>query len=180
MENSKTVSALPEGMKYIFLEKHPDSRGSVTEIFRKNRAPFEILQWNTTFSQANVMRGPHFHLKRHDYIIVIHGSMGVGFCDLRRGSPTEKMSRFFELSAEETKVLIVPPGILHGFVFEQPGIYLQGSTTYWTPSDDVRIHWKDPELGIPWRAKDPILSKEDAGAPLLRSVENQRIIWKAS
>ena len=35
------------------------------------------------------------------------------------------------------------------------------------PADDAAVLWNDPNIGIEWPIKDPILSEKDAAAPAL-------------
>ena len=89
--------------------------------------------------------------------------------DVRRGSPTFGRWIAVELTAANTKQLLVPKGFLHGFVTRVPDTEVQYKCSdVYAPDCDGAVRWNDPDLGIDWGVAAPVLSARDAAAPLLR------------
>ncbi|MFL5318201.1 MAG: dTDP-4-dehydrorhamnose 3,5-epimerase family protein, partial [Myxococcaceae bacterium] len=60
-------------------------------------------------------------------------------------------------------------GFAHGFcVTSQSADFLYKCTALYSPPHERGIAWNDPDLGIPWPVKQPLLSKKDAAAPRLK------------
>jgi dTDP-4-dehydrorhamnose 3,5-epimerase len=49
---------------------------------------------------------------------------------------------------------------------------------YYAPQDQFTVRWDDPQLGIAWPLKNPVLSAKDAQAPLLRDLAAGGILPK--
>jgi dTDP-4-dehydrorhamnose 3,5-epimerase len=89
--------------------------------------------------------------------------------DLRRSSPTFGRWAGVTLSADNRRMLWVPPGFAHGFiVLSESADFLYKTTDYWHPEHERTLLWNDPALGIAWpQTGAPILSAKDVvGAPL--------------
>jgi dTDP-4-dehydrorhamnose 3,5-epimerase len=159
------------GVRLRHLLVHADARGSLTELFREEwETGIRPIQWSITHSAANVLRGVHIHPSHADYLVVASGHVSVGLRDLRRGSPTEGRATLLELHGKRLAGLTIPPGVAHGFFFHQPSTHVYGVSEYWDPGDELRCHWADPALEIPWPVGDPHLSPSDAGAPPLAEI----------
>lgn len=162
-----------EGVHLIPLTPHPDSRGSFTEVYRRELVPGmrEMLQGNLSLSYANVLRGLHFHRRQADYWCVLTGTAFVGLFDLRVGSPTEGKKAEITMVAEEQRHgLYIPKGVAHGF-YAQTDIQLQYLVDqYFTGEDEFGVMWNDLDLGIEWPGRDPILSERDQANPSLAEV----------
>ena len=154
-------------VKNIPLVAHPDSRGTLTELFRQEWFDGPCpLQWNMVQSEANVLRGVHLHVAHVDYLVLIKGHMEIGLSDLRGEGESDRTGSLVSLTEENMSILMVPPGVAHGFYFPEPTTYFYGVSDYWDPvHDEYGCRWNDPELGIPWR-KDiaPVLSERDEAA----------------
>jgi dTDP-4-dehydrorhamnose 3,5-epimerase len=166
------MEELPYGVKRLPLSVHPDDRGWLTELFREewDGVAVGFRQWNATFSHAGALRGVHVHLTHYDYQVVLRGEMRLGLKDLRAGSPTFGRSTLVTLSEQALTGYLLPPGVAHGFYFPVDTLMVYAVSEYWSPRDELGCRWDDPELGIPWPVRDPILSRRDAEAPSLRSL----------
>ena len=72
----------------------------------------------------------------------------------------------------------IPPGYAHGaLTMSEVAELLYKVTCEFSPENDRSVRWNDPAIGIDWPITDPILSKKDAEAPLLKDVDS-RFVWK--
>jgi dTDP-4-dehydrorhamnose 3,5-epimerase len=159
------------GVQYFSLASHSDDRGVFTENYRREwlQGAQEMVQGNLSRSSRNVLRGLHFHRKQADYWCLIEGAAFVGLYDLRDGSPTQGHKAEISLAVEgEYHGLYIPKGIAHGFYAETDLLLQYLVDQYFTGEDEFGVAWDDPELGITWPARDPILSPRDRGNPALR------------
>jgi dTDP-4-dehydrorhamnose 3,5-epimerase len=154
-----------------------DSRGFFLESW--NRRTFADLGLNPDFVQDNqsrsakgVLRGLHYQLRQPQgkLVRVIQGAVFDVAVDIRRSSPTFGRWEGVELSAENQRMLWIPPGFAHGFlVLSDLADFCYKATAYYAPEDERCIQWNDPEIGIRWPLDgEPTLSPKDrAGTPLL-------------
>ncbi len=86
-----------------------------------------------------------------------------------KGSPTYGKWVGVRLSAENKRMLYIPPGFAHGFcVLSEEAEILYKVTEEYSPQHDAGIIWNDPELAIDWPIEEPVLSEKDAALPTLR------------
>jgi dTDP-4-dehydrorhamnose 3,5-epimerase len=162
------------GVRVRQLVPHADARGSLTELFRDEwGAGIRPIQWNVSHSAANVLRGVHVHPRHTDYLVLIRGRASVGLRDLRPGSPTEGTVMLFDMTGERPTALTLPPGVAHGFLVHEPSSHVYAVSDYWDPADELRCHWADPALQIPWPISEVLLSDHDATAPPLAELLDQ-------
>jgi dTDP-4-dehydrorhamnose 3,5-epimerase len=157
-------AVVPSGVVFRELKTITDNRGDLTELYRNPWAPGDVpVQWNLTYSRANVLRGVHVHKRHVDFLTIIAGEMLVGLEDVRperTGSP----SLMVRMSAADPHLVIIPPGVAHAFYFETAGTHIVGVTTEWDGHDEYGCHWQDPELQMDWPFSDPHLSLRDSQA----------------
>jgi dTDP-4-dehydrorhamnose 3,5-epimerase len=85
---------------------------------------------------------------------------------MRRDSPQCGQWTGVELSAENQRMLWIPPGFAHGFlVMSESADFLYKASAYYTPADEKTLAWDDPSVAIDW----PLA----AGAAPLVSVKDQ-------
>ena len=112
-------SGVIAGVKFAKLKIWADDRGRFLETFRKEWFPsrsWETIQTNCSYSQANVLRGLHYHLRQVDYWFAPRGMIRVALVDLRRSSPTRGASQTLEIGEDNPMGVFIPIGIAHGFV----------------------------------------------------------------
>ncbi len=154
-----------------------DERGFFLESYQKQRfaeagIPFDFVQDNHSKSQQGVLRGLHYQLQQTQgkLVRVIAGEIFDVAVDIRKSSPTfgKWVGEF--LSAENKKLLWVPPGFAHGFYVTSPEAeVLYKTTDYYAPQWERSIIWNDPAIQIEWHLNgvEPTLSNKDkAGVPL--------------
>jgi dTDP-4-dehydrorhamnose 3,5-epimerase len=103
---------------------------------------------------------------------VVAGEVFDVAVDLRKSSPNFGKSVGVRLSAENHRMLWVPPGFAHGFLtLSEHAEFLYKTTDYWYPQHERTLLWNDPALGIAWPLSGaPILTAKDAaGTPLAQA-----------
>ena len=162
-----TIGLMESKIAEVFsrpLRTHADDRGALTEVYRDEWTEGDSpVQWNVVRSEPGVLRGVHCHWHHADVLNVITGELVLGLVDLRPGSPTEGLAELHRIPAL-TSVVVVPPGVAHGFYFDQPTCIAYGVSAYWSLDDELGCRWDDPGLGIPWPCTAPALSERDRTA----------------
>ena len=76
-----------------------------------------------------------------------------------------------DISGDDFRQLWIPPGFAHGFcVLSEVAHVEYKCTEVYDSADDISILWNDPDLGIAWPIRDPIVSAKDSRAPRLREI----------
>jgi len=134
-----------------------------------------FVQDNHSRSQRNVLRGLHYQISQPQgkLVRVVSGKVYDVAVDVRRYSPAFGKWVGVELSAENKRMLWMPPGMAHGFVvLSDSADFLYKATEYYAPKFERTILWNDTELGIEWPLEgQPILSAKDAAAKTFREAE---------
>lgn len=134
----------------------------------------QFVQDNHSKSQKNVLRGLHYQIEHAQgkLIRVVAGSVYDVAVDLRRSSPTFGRWVAVALSADDKRMVWIPPGFAHGFcVTSDSAEFLYKTTDYWSPAHERTLLWNDPQLAIPWPLTGaPLLAAKDAaGTPLAQA-----------
>ena len=158
-------------------EVFDDERGFFMETYKYSEfCAFGIkehfLQDNHSRSVKRVLRGLHYQnppKAQGKLVRVVVGEIFDVGVDIRRGSPTYGKWVGEILSAENKRMLYIPPGFAHGFcVLSDVAEVLYKTTAEYAPECEAGIIWNDPEIGIRWPIEHPILSAKDAALPPLR------------
>lgn len=154
-----------------------DERGFFMETWRgdefaEHGIDLPFVQDNHSRSCKGVLRGLHYQIQQPQGKLarVISGEVFDVVVDLRKSSPTFGQWVGEILSAENKKLLWVPPGFAHGFyVLSETAEFLYKCTDYYAPEYERTVRWDDPELAIHWplvNGQSPQLSAKDlAGVP---------------
>jgi dTDP-4-dehydrorhamnose 3,5-epimerase len=153
-----------------------DERGFFIETwnaarFRDAGLPQHFVQDNHSRSKQGVLRGLHYQEPNPQGKLVrcTRGAIYDVAVDIRRGSPSFGKWYGAELSEENKRMLWVPPGFAHGFCsLTDDCDVLYKCTSLYDAANDRSILWNDPEIGIRWPLKEPLLSAKDAAAPRLK------------
>ncbi len=157
-----------------------DARGFFLEswnakAFAAAGIPAAFVQDNHSRSPRGVLRGLHYQLRQPQgkLVRVVAGEVFDVVVDLRRTSATFGRWVGERLSAENKRVLWIPPGFAHGFlVLSETADFLYKTTDYYAPEHERVIAWNDPELAIAWPlAGAPTLSARDAAGARFRDAE---------
>jgi dTDP-4-dehydrorhamnose 3,5-epimerase len=157
-----------------------DDRGFFLESFNEREMcsigiDAHFVQDNHSRSQRNVLRGLHYQISQPQgkLVRVISGKVYDVAVDVRRDSQAFGKWVGVELSAENKRMLWMPPGLAHGFVvLSESADFLYKATDYYAKEFERTILWSDPDLAIEWPlAGQPILSSKDAAAKTFREAE---------
>ena len=157
-----------------------DSRGYFFESYNQKNflqegVDFVFVQDNQSSSSYGVIRGLHYQLLPHaqtKLVRVLHGEILDIAVDIRKGSPTYGKVFSVELSAENKKQLLIPPGFAHGFsVLSKKAEVLYKCDSFYNKESEAGIIYNDPALAIDWKipAGKEIVSEKDMVLPLLEN-----------
>ena len=170
----------PQAISEVILiepQVHRDGRGHFLEVYKQSA--YDALgvcfvQENQSVSRRGVLRGIHFQKAPKEQGKVVRATDGEILdvaVDLRTSSPTFAQHVALVLSAENHRMLYVPPGFGHAFyVLSNSATVIYLTTEEYDPQLDAGILWSDPDLGIPWPDRSPIVSEKDAGLPSVRQL----------
>lgn len=167
-----------KGLLIVETDVYGDHRGWFSETYTKskfidNGIDADFVQDNQSYSaQKDTLRGIHFQTNPKAQTKMIRCTRGAiidTVVDLRKGSDTYKQWFSIELSAENKKQLFIPKGFGHAFLTITDDVEVQYKVDeYYSKEHDRSIKFNDPEIGIDWGTKNPILSEKDLNAPLLK------------
>lgn len=173
VDSLENIDHWPEGVTLRPLKMHVDDRGIFAEVHRRTwDTDFELKQWNVAYSEAQVLRGVHVHIKHFDCLCLVQGKALFALKDLRSNAPTKDMIAYVEMDGSALQCLIIPPGVAHGFYFHEPSMLMHGVSEYWDDADELGCHFADPDLGFSWPNTNPKTSKRDAELLGLSSISH--------
>lgn len=157
---------------------HRDARGFFLETYHQHKYAAggitgAFVQDNHSRSGRGTLRGLHAQVKRPQgkLIRVVEGEIYDVALDIRRGSPTFGRWVGMRISGDDFRQLWIPPGFAHGFCVLSDVAHVEYKCTeLYDPADEISILWNDPDLGIAWPIRDPIVSAKDNRAPRLREI----------
>ena len=171
--------AIPE-VVLVEPQRFGDARGFFMETyqyetFAANNISLNFVQDNHSRSAHGVLRGLHFQKDPHAQGKLLKAVVGEIFdvaVDIRRGSPTFGQWVGEILSAENGRLLYVPPGFAHGFcVLSETADIIYKTTNYYHPKIEKGIIWNDPQIGAEWPIANPLLSTRDQTQPSLSEAD---------
>jgi dTDP-4-dehydrorhamnose 3,5-epimerase len=162
---------------------HGDHRGFFLETwneqrYRKAGISNFFVQDNLSFSVCGTLRGLHFQISNPQakLIQVITGEVFDVAVDIRPGSPTFGQWEGFRLSEFNRRQVYIPEGFAHGFcVTSATAHFHYKCTCFYDPKDEGGISWSDPDLGIDWPVKNPIVSDKDKCLPRLSALSPSQL-----
>jgi dTDP-4-dehydrorhamnose 3,5-epimerase len=152
-----------------------DPRGFFVDTYQKTRyrdagVDADFVQDNLSSSRKKTLRGLHFQHPRGQakLVQVLQGEVFDVAVDIRKGSPSFGKWCASRLSAENKRQMFIPAGFAHGFyVLSDIALFHYKCSDYYSPECEGGVLWCDPDLGIEWPEKEPILSEKDAAYPRL-------------
>ena len=161
---------------------YADDRGFFMELWQEGgfhaagfvQKPF-VLD-SISFSKNGVLRGIHFQNPnpQDKLVSVLSGEIFDVAVDLRRNSPTFSQWIFEILSSKNRRQLFLPAGFGHGFcVLSETALVSYKMTDYFNVEAAHTLLWNDPDIGIEWPVKNPILSEKDAKGIPFKSASSE-------
>jgi len=138
------------------------------ETFRKAGFDLDFVQDNHSRSARGILRGLHFQMEQNQgkLVRVASGEVFDVAVDLRQSSATLGQWFGVTLSAENKRMLWVPPGFAHGFyVTSDYADFIYKCTDFYHPASEKSLAWDDPTVGIAWPVppgETPQLAAKDA------------------
>ena len=155
--------SLKEDERGFFMRTYDD------KTFKEKSLNTRWVQENHSFSkQKGVVRGLHFQFPPHGeakLVRVVTGEIYIVLVDLRKGSSTIGKWISTKLSAGNRKMLYAPEGMAMGICTLTDNctlLYKMGDI--YSPEDQGAIKWDDPDIGVKWPVKGPVLSERDRNA----------------
>lgn len=150
-----------------------DARGFFFEswnekVFADAGLSSRFVQDNHSLSSCGTLRGLHYQLRRTQgkLVRVAAGEVFDVAVDMRSSSPTFGKWIGVTLSAQNKRMLWVPPGFAHGFyVTSERAEFLYKCTDFYDPGSERTLAWDDPQVGIRWPLVpgiETMLSAKDA------------------
>ena len=158
-----------------------DGRGFFFESFNERAftqatgISARFVQDNHSRSVKNTVRGLHYQIRQPQGKLVraVTGEIFDVVLDIRRSSATFGKWVGEYLSAENKKMVWIPPGLAHGFaVLSDYADFLYKTTDYWAPQHERTLLWNDPDIAIAWPlVGEPILAAKDSAGKRLTEAE---------
>lgn len=184
-------TAFPTAIPEVLLVRgaiFKDERGYFRETYRGSAMAgaglgVEFVQDNASYSVKGVLRGLHYQKAPYaqaKLVTVLFGEIFDVAVDIRKGSPTYGKWIGVTLRADENEALFIPEGFAHGFCVLSDGavVSYKVAGSEYAPEWDRGIAWDDPDIGIEWPVREPILSKRDAALPALKDADNN-FVWRS-
>lgn len=165
----------------IHAPNFPDGRGFFRETYKLSEfaghgITLPFVQDNHSRSIRGVLRGLHYQKNpraQGKLVRVAHGEIFDVAVDIRKSSPTYGKWVGENLSAENNRMMYIPPGFAHGLcVLSDFADVIYKVTDEYVPALDRGIIWNDPDLAITWGITHPILSPKDMRLPRLNDADN--------
>lgn len=159
-----------------------DDRGFFMETYKSsdfNAAGIteNFVQDNHSLSSQGVLRGLHFQSAPHaqgKLVRVVSGAVWDVAVDLRESSATYKQWYGVEITAENSHMVYIPPGLAHGFLTLADNThFLYKCTEEYNPETDGGIRWDDPDIAVEWPlepGQKPYVSEKDAILHFLKDI----------
>jgi dTDP-4-dehydrorhamnose 3,5-epimerase len=166
------------GVVVIEPDVYRDDRGFFLETYHARKyaeagIPARFVQDNHSRSARGTVRGLHAQRRRPQgkLVRVLQGEIFDVVVDIRRGSPTFGRWIGVDLSAENFRQCYVPPNFAHGFcVLSDWAEFEYKCTDFYDPAEEIRLLWSDPDIGITWPVRTPLLSDKDRAAQPLATL----------
>lgn len=149
---------------------HRDERGFFLETYHRDHyraagVELEFVQDNHSRSRKGVLRGFHYQDLSAPMAKLVRCSGGAildAVVDLRIGSPSFGRVYTAELTSDNHHQLLVPVGCGHAFLtLSEVADVEYKCSGFYDPTAEATVAWNDPELGVQWPIRTPILSPKD-------------------
>ena len=138
--------------------------------FKSHGLNGELVQCSISFNKKKgTLRGMHYQAPPYEETRLVRCTQGAihdVIIDLRPDSSTYKRHLAIALTAENRKMIYVPPGLAHGFLTleDNTEVFYQMSE-YYEPTSTRGIRWDDTTFGIKWPIEIQLISSRDQNYP---------------
>ena len=144
-----------QGVEIKQLARHADERGFLMELLRSDESIFtKFGQCYVSMNYPGVIRAWHWHKKQDDFFVVMKGMIKVGLYDMREGSPTRGEVGEFYLGDNNSIMLKIPVGVVHGYktVGTEPSLLINFPSEVYDPQepDEYRLLWDTDQIPFDW------------------------------
>ncbi len=169
-----------DGVLLIKPKVFSDNRGYFLEsyrsdIFNKSGMKTSLVQDNISKSKKGTVRGLHYQvgeMAQAKLCQVMYGRVLDVAVDIRFNSPTFGRHFAYELSDENHFQIWIPAGFAHGFsVLSDEAIFYYKCSNYYSKEHERSIRFDDPDLGIDWQVKTPLVSEKDLHSKYFKEIE---------
>ncbi len=163
-----------EGVRLIKLDAFEDFRGQYVETYneeayRNQGIDVRFVQDDISVSSRHVLRGVHGDEETWKLISCLHGKFYLVVVNNDRNSAQFRKWQGFTLSDTNRHQVLVPPQFGNGHVvLTETAIFHYKQNTYYNPRGQFTIIWNDPEYGMWWPIKNPILSRRDEAGKFVK------------
>ena len=175
-----TATRIPEAL-LIEPDLFGDDRGYFMESWQRNKfaeagIDYDFVQDNHSRSVQGTLRGLHYQITPRAQGKLVRVTVGEVFdvaVDIRKSSPTFGQWVGEHLSADNKRMLWLPPGFAHGFyTISEVAEFQYKCTDYYAPECERSIRWDDPTIGIDWPTTGtPLVSDKDQQGKTLDQAE---------
>lgn len=155
LKRDQSFESLMPGVYCRPLEIYQDQRGWLAEIFRQDELPQDQVpvMGYLSVTQPGMARGPHAHRQQTDlFCFPGPGEFRLTLWDQRPESSTYGRRQEFILGESCPGVVIVPPGVVHGYrnLSDRPGLVCNFANRLYRgagrqePVDEIRYE-DDPD-----------------------------------
>jgi dTDP-4-dehydrorhamnose 3,5-epimerase len=176
-----------EGLLIVKLDVFKDDRGFFVERYNRKKfeeagLPIDHVQDNHSRSKPGVIRGLHYQTnpEQGKFVGVPRGVIWDVVVDIRPNSPTFGEHESIEISDNNATMFWIPAGFAHGFCVleDRDADVVYHVNSPYNPAGEGGIAWDDPELGIEWPVKNPIISERDKNLPSFADYKTNLPEWK--
>lgn len=141
------------GVKLKQLKVFPDDRGWLAELIKEGEEAYvSVKQTTMTLSYPGVIKAFHWHRRQTDIWCVVSGMAQVVLYDIRANSPTFKQTDVYYLGEENRQLLLIPPGVVHGYrvLGHKPALLFYHTDQIYDPDDEYRLPYDDSRINFDW------------------------------
>jgi dTDP-4-dehydrorhamnose 3,5-epimerase len=148
-----------DGVKTKRLTVHPDSRGRLMEVLRRDDELFQQFgQAYITTVYPGVVKAWHYHKVQTDHLAAVAGMVQIALYDAREGSPTKGEVNVLYSGVHSPLLVRVPPMVYHGFKNVGPEeavvLNLPTETYRYDQPDEYRLDPHENDIPHDWNRRD--------------------------
>jgi len=143
-----------DGLKIVPLQVNFDDRGYLFEIIHNYDMPKFGQVYLVGDPVRGIIRAFHKHDILWDYFCIIKGSAKFVFVDDRKDSKTYQQQETIILSEKSPKMIIIPPGIYHGWMSLEDGtIMISTASEVYNKENPDEVRISPDSFGDVWTIK---------------------------